>query len=87
VSLALVHPLPGVFKPFINRVLVVTTPTEVALVALHFDVSDLHVEVYSTQFSASTDNVRMLLIKGTWERVQKYLSPTHTKQWLGHMLL
>ena len=39
--------------------------SEIILVALHYDFENDHLDLYSTQFSVATDNVRMMQCKGT----------------------
>ncbi|KAJ1666672.1 hypothetical protein IW140_002567 [Coemansia sp. RSA 1813] len=74
VSVALVHPRPGVFVDGIKYVLVVATPLEIFLLGVGYDAASGHalrgssggeVTLFATQISVPADGVAMTSIAGT----------------------
>ena len=67
VSVGLVQPRRGVFKEFVQYILVIATTVEIVLVGVAFEESDLHkrIQLKPTKFLVSADNIFVLKIVGT----------------------
>lgn len=62
-SVGLVKPKPGIFKDYVQFLLILATPVEVQIVAVVFDQGEL--SLLPTNYSISTDGVNMLNICGS----------------------